>query len=142
MPAIIADNDDPEHRHRVKVIIPHIDENIVHDEWVERMGGYAGSGGYGSFEIPRVGTEVVLFSEWGAGERLFYMTLFNEQFTVPPDFTDETVRGTRVDGDYKLIVEGDLYFRAGRVKIESDSSVDIIAPAGVFQRSGGEEEEE
>lgn len=141
VPAIVADNDDPEHQHRIKVIIPLIDEEKVHDEWVRQMGGFAGSGGYGNFDIPKKGSEVVLFSEFGQGENLYYMCVYNEENDVPGDFPDETVRGLRSDCDYKLVVEGDLYIKAGSITFESNSTIDNIAPAGVFNRAGKEEEE-
>jgi uncharacterized protein involved in type VI secretion and phage assembly len=134
VPAIVAINDDPEHQHRIKVIIPIIDEEQVHDEWVRQLGTHSGSGGYGSFYIPQVGQEVTLFSEFGQGENLFYLSVYNEDNDVPGDFADETTKGVRSDCDYKIITAGDFQIRAGSLKIEVDSTVEIIAPGGIFER--------
>jgi len=134
VPAIVAVNDDPEKQHRIKVIIPAIDEEQVHDEWVRQMGGFAGSRGYGNFDVPSIGSEVVLFSEFGQGENIFYLCVYNEDNRVSDDFQDETVRGFRTDGDYKMVIGGNLEISANKVLIESDSSIEEVAPAGVFQR--------
>jgi hypothetical protein len=141
VPAIVADNDDPEHRHRIRVIIPCLDEQRIHDEWIIQMGGFAGSKGYGNFDIPAIGSEVRLFSEFGQGENICYLACYNEANDVPGDFTDETSRGLRSDCDYKIIVDGDLYIRAGSIVFESDSTIENIAPGGVFDRAGTEEEQ-
>lgn len=137
VPGIVAANDDPEHRHRIKVIIPHMnnedEQDKVFDEWVEQMGGFAGSGGYGSFDIPRKGTEVLLFSEWGQGERLFYLAIYNETNLVPGDFNDETARGMRSDGDMKFICSGDLILEGGRILMKSAfGTMQIDAAAGII----------
>jgi hypothetical protein len=133
--AIVADNNDPDNQHRIKVIIPIIDQQKVQNEWVRQMGGFAGSGGYGNFDIPKMGSEVMLFSEFGQGENIFYLCVYNENNDVPGDFQDETTRGLRSDCDYKIITEGDFLIRAGSLKIEVDSTVEIVAPAGVFERN-------
>ncbi len=130
--AIVAVNDDPEHQHRVKVIIPTIDEEHVHDVWVRRLCLFTGAQGYGDFHPPERGNEVVLFGRLGQKHNLFYLSVFNEDFVVPADFRSPTVRGIRTDGDYKQIVELDYYLRAGRARFETDASMEFIAPAGVF----------
>jgi hypothetical protein len=133
VPAFVADNLDPEYQHRIKVIIPLIDEEKVHDDWVRQMGGFAGSAGYGQFDIPAVGSEVVLFSEFGQGENLYYMACYNELNVVPGDFPDETARGIRSDGDLKLICDGDLILEGGRVLIKSRfGTIQISAAAGLI----------
>jgi Type VI secretion system/phage-baseplate injector OB domain len=131
--AIVAKNDDPEHRHRVKVVIPSIDENEIHDKWCDRLVWWAGSPGYGDFHIPEIGSEVVLFGRLSEKYVLFFISRFNEDYPVPKDFwRPPDTRGFRTDGDYKSIVELDHQLRAGRFLIESDSSVRIIAPAGLW----------
>jgi hypothetical protein len=74
----------------------------------------------------------VLFGRLGQKHNLYYSSVFNENFIVPADFRSPTVRGFRTDGDYKSIVELDHQIRAGRLHIETDSSVRIIAPGGLF----------
>ncbi len=131
-PAIVADNDDPERQHRIRVVIPSIDEDYMHDEWVRRLVLFTGAPGYGDFHVPELGSEVALFGAKGQKYSLFYASVFNEDFVIPPDFQNTGTRGVRNDGDYILSTEGDLFLRGGRVIIESDSSVRITAPAGFF----------
>lgn len=138
--AIVADNEDPEHQHRIRVVIPTIDEDLVHDVWIRQMGVYVGAPGYGSFFLPPVGAEVVLFGRLGQKHNLYYLCVYNEDFIVPPDFHNNpagglnggSVSGVRVPGDLKQIADGDYQLRAGRAHIESDSSISIIAPGGLF----------
>ena len=130
--AIVAVVDDPEHRHRIKVKIPAIDENQIHDMWVDRLVWFTGPEGYGDFHLPGIGSEVVLFGRLGEKKHLYYMSRFNEDFIVPPEFRSSTVKGFRTDGDCRMIVDLDFYMRGGRVMIESDASVRIIAPGGLF----------
>lgn len=131
--AIVARNEDPEHRHRVKVVIPSIDENQIHDKWCDRLVWWAGSPGYGDFHIPEIGSEVVLFGRMSEKYHVFYISRFNEEYPVPKDFwTPPHTRGFRTDGAYKSIVELDHQMHAGRFLIEADASIRLIAPAGFF----------
>jgi phage baseplate assembly protein gpV len=141
VPAIVADNADPEHQHRIRVTIPAIDEDQIHDEWIRQLGNHAGSGGYGSFYIPKIGQEVMLFSEFGQGENLFYMSVYNEDNDVPGDFPDESVKGMRSDGDLKFITDGGVYIRGGDITLECDfGAMKFISPAGEFHMTKREEE--
>jgi hypothetical protein len=115
VPAIVADNEDPEYQHRIKVIIPIIDEEEVQDDWVRQKGGLAGSNGYGFFFVPAKGSLVVLSGEFGQGENLYYECVYSEVSLVPGDFPDESVSGIRVPGDLKLICDGDLILEGGRI---------------------------
>lgn len=131
--AIVAVNEDPEHQHRIKVVIPSVDEDRVHDKWCDRLVIWSGAPGYGDFHIPEKGSEVVLIGRLGGKHNLMYISRFNEDFPVPKDFwLPPHTRGFRTDGDYKTIVTLDHQMYAGRYRIESDSSVQIIAPAGFF----------
>ena len=133
--AIVAVTEDPEHQHRIKVVIPMMDEERVRDEWVRPMVPYVGGPGFGSFFVPRSGSEVVLFGRLGQKHSLFYVSVYNEDHPVPADFQvqhPETVAGFRVPGDFKLIVEGDLQFRCLGLHIETDGAINIIAKAGFF----------
>jgi Phage-related baseplate assembly protein. len=130
--AIVAKNLDPEHQHRIKVVIPSIDENIIHDKWIKRAVWWAGAPGYGDFHIPEIGSEVILFGRLGQKHNLYFMSVYNEDHIVPADFRRPTIRGFRTDGDYASIVELDHQIRAGRLFIETDATVRIIAPAGLF----------
>ncbi|HXG23680.1 MAG TPA: phage baseplate assembly protein V [Chthonomonadales bacterium] len=130
--AIVAVNEDPENQHRIKVVIPAIDENKICNKWVKRLVWWAGAPGYGDFHIPEIGSEVVLFGRLGQKHNLYYISVFNEDFIVPSDFRKPDTRGFRTDGDYKAIVELDYQIRAGRLLIETDASARIIAPGGLY----------
>ncbi len=128
---IVADNEDPERQHRVKVIIPSIDEDLIYDDWARQMVFCLGNG-YGSSFLPPVGSEVLLFGGLGQKYNLFYAGLYNEEMQLAADFEDSTVSGFRVPGDMKLIADLDAQLRAGRVSIEADSVISLVAPGGLF----------
>jgi len=133
--AIVSVTDDPEHQHRIKVVIPMMDEDRVRDEWVRPMVPYVGGPGFGSFFVPAKGSEVVLFGRLGQKHSLFYMSVYNETHPVPADFQlqdPETVAGFRVPVDFKLIVAGDFQINCGALQIEATGAINIIAPAGFF----------
>lgn len=129
---IVAVNEDPERRGRVKVIIPLVSEEEVYDVWARRVQLFVGGPGYGDFHPLELNTEVVLWGRMGDPNNLFYAPLYNEDFPVPSEFQNTAARGLRADGDYLLICDGDLFLRAGRIVMESSSTIRITAPAGVF----------
>jgi hypothetical protein len=136
---IVAINEDPENQHRIKVYIPAIDESTIYDKWVKQVGVFVGGNGFGSFYVPPVRSEVVLFGRLGQRYNLYYMSVYGEDFVVPADFRDTAVCGVRAPADLKHICEGDYQLRAGRAHIETDASLRIIAPGGIFlngRRSG------
>lgn len=104
VPAIVADNDDPERQHRVRVIIPSIDEDLIFDEWARQMVFCLGDG-YGSAFIPPKGSEVVLFGQLGQKFNLFYASLYNEEMLVPDGFDDEMTVGIKAPGNLTFIAE-------------------------------------
>jgi hypothetical protein len=104
VPAIVGDNQDPERRHRVRVIIPAIDENEIYDEWASQMVFCLGTG-FGSAFIPPAGSEVVLFGRLGQKYGLYYASVYNEEMTVPAGFDDEQTVGVHVPGNLKLIAD-------------------------------------
>jgi len=133
VPAIVVENEDPEHEHRIKVVIPAMDEEKAYPEWVRSLSALAFGNGFGSFFPPPLKAEVVLFGQLGQKHHLFYMGgLYNEDFKTPADFENAAMRGFRVPGDFKLIVEGDLQLRAGGIQIEATGAINIIAPGGFF----------
>ncbi len=85
---IVADTNDPEQMHRVKVVIPSIDESYIHGEWVTFMQPWVGSPGYGPVHLPDIGSEVLLFGRLGDPHMLFCLSRFNEDYTVPAEFAD------------------------------------------------------
>ena len=128
---IVADNEDPDRQHRVKVIIPSIDEDMVFDDWARQMVFCMGNG-FGSVFIPPVGSEVVLFGALGQKYNLFYASVYNEDMQTAADFEDSTVSGFRVQGDLKMIADLDMQLRAGRMSIETDAQMNFVAPGGFF----------
>jgi hypothetical protein len=132
LPGIVAENEDPENQHRIKVVIPSIDEDRVCDEWVKQLVLYVGPPGYGSFFVPEKGVEVALFGELGEKHTLFYLPVFNEDRVTPSDFDTPAKVGFRVPGDFKVIAEGDMQLRAGGIQIEADGAIHIVVPGGLF----------
>jgi hypothetical protein len=88
----------------IKVIIPVLDENEVHDEWVTPLVAWVGADGYGPVNPPALGSEVVLFSEMNDGETLFYLSRYNEDYRVPVEFADGA-RGLKTDTKYRVLVD-------------------------------------
>lgn len=111
VPAIVADNNDPERQHRVRVIIPSIDESLIFDEWARQMVFCLGDG-YGSAFIPPKGSEVVLFGQLGQKYNLFYASLYNEEMLVPDGFQNEMTVGIKAPGNLTFIAEELAKFQA------------------------------
>jgi hypothetical protein len=133
VPAIVVENEDPEHEHRIKVVIPAMDEEKAYPEWVRSLSALVLGFGFGSFFVPPLKAEVVLFGQLGQKHHLFYMGgLYNEDFKTPADFADASVCGFRVPADLKFIAEGDMQLRALRMQIETTGAINIIAPGGFF----------
>lgn len=128
---IVAVNEDPERQHRVKVIIPSIDEEKVFDDWARQMVFCMGNG-YGSVFIPPVGSEVVLFGGLGQKYNLFYAGLYNEEMQIAADFENSTMSGFRVPGDLKIMADLDMQLRGGRGAFEFDGQLNIVAPGGII----------
>lgn len=101
VPAIVADNQDPERQHRVRVIIPSIDEDLIYDEWARQMVFCLGLG-FGSVFVPPVGSEVVLFGQLGQKHNLFFASLYNEEQRISASLS-EMVAGIHAPGDLKFI---------------------------------------
>lgn len=131
VPGKVVDVDDPERMHRIKALIPIINENEPHDEWINALVPWVGAEGYGPVHLPEINTEILIFGEYGESEMLFYLCRYNEVRHTPREFSDGGA-GLRVQTDYRIISDGDLYLRGGRVIIEATASVRITAPAGFF----------
>jgi len=136
---IVAINEDPENQHRIKVVIPSIDSDHIFDKWVRQIGAYVGGPGFGSFFMPANGSEVVLFGRLGQKHNLYYQSVYNEDFPVAMDFRNDdggsgggAISGIRAPGDLKIITEYDMQLRMGRAHLESDATIRMIAPGGVF----------
>jgi hypothetical protein len=117
--AVVAVNDDPEGMHRIKVLIPALDEAVIHDEWVTALVPWVGAAGYGPVYRPALGSEVLLFGRLGQPHSLFYLCRYNEDFNVPAEFSDGS-RGAKLDTPYRLLC--DLL-----IQILSESQIDVGA---------------
>lgn len=134
--AIVAVNDDPERQHRIKVIIPVIDETTVHDEWVRALVPWVGAAGFGHVGMPEVGSEVLLLGRLGERHNLFYAQMFNEDFLTPAEFSDGS-RGFKNDRVTRLL--GSLLFLISsqtQITVSAGSLVEADAP-NVKLQSGG-----
>ena len=121
----------------VKVIIPALDENLVHDEWVPQLVPWVGPSGYGPFNAPEVGSEVVLFSRLNEGSTLFYLSRYNEEFTPPSEGADGS-RGFKSDRIVRLLC--DLLFEIAsgtQVLVRAAGRADVQAPDVFLKSEGG-----
>jgi len=148
IPGIVAINEDPEHQDRIKCVIPYIDEDAIHDKWIDSLVRFTGPEGYGDSHRPALGTEVVLLGRGGMPHNLFYAARFNEDFLVPERLRSNGVRGFRHDDDYLALMDGDYTLEAGgkvtitaegevklsgsKIVLQSDTKVEIDAPQGLW----------
>lgn len=135
--AVVAENLDPEHRHRVKCIIPALNSeekpDEVHDEWIDCKMPFAGSGGHGDVAIPAVGSMVLISGEFGQAEKLYYECTYARTSVTPGDSDDEAVRVIDAPGDLVIRCKGDLRITCGRFLAEARfGTVQIGSPAGTI----------
>jgi len=126
VPAIVADNRDEERQHRVRVIIPSIDEDLIFDEWARQLVFCLGNG-FGSAFIPPRGSEVVLFGQLGQKFNLFYASLYNEEMSVPEGFNDEKSVGIHAPGNMTFRAEELLKLQAKNIEAIADQVAKILA---------------
>lgn len=129
---IVVDNNDPENQHRVRLLIPSIDEDRIYDKWARQLVMFVGGPGYGSFFVPAEGSEVVVWGRLGQKHNLYYMSVYNENYIVPEDFRSSAVCGIRAPGDMKLMTEGDLQLEMGGGRVRTRGAFEIISPGGIF----------
>lgn len=126
VPAIVADNQDEERQHRVRVIIPSIDADMIYDEWVRQFVFCLGNG-FGSAFIPPKGSEVVLFGQLGGKFNLFYASLYNEEMSVPEGFNDELTVGVHAPGNLTFIAEELAKIQAKNIEAIAAQVAKILA---------------
>lgn len=120
VPALVADNEDPDRQHRIKVTIPSIDPDIVYDEWARQMVLSCLGDGFGAAWVPPKGSEVVLFGQLGEKHHLFYASLYNEEMRVPEGYPDERSVGAKVPENLRFRAEELGRFDAKNVEINAD----------------------
>lgn len=102
--AIVADNQDPENQHRVRLVIPSIDEDMIYDQWARALVFCLGDG-YGSAFVPPQGAEVAVFGQLGQKYNLFYAPIYNEEMRMPSGFADEKNVGVKAPENLTLVAE-------------------------------------
>ncbi len=102
---IVAENEDPENLCRVQLVIPIIDENVIHEVWARRGNAYVGATGFGDYFVPEIGAECLVWGRMGDTNNLFYMPLYNETHRASAEFPDKENAGVHVPGNLKLIAE-------------------------------------
>ena len=117
---IVAENVDPDLQHRVKVIIPSIDEDLVFDEWAKQLVLSCLGDGFGAVWVPPVGSEVVLFGQLGQKYNLFYMSVYNEEMRVPEGYDNEMSVGAHVPGNLAYRAEEIGIFSAREINFHAD----------------------
>lgn len=126
--AVVAVNEDPEGMHRIKVIIPAIDEAVIHDEWVTALVPWVGAPSFGMVGVPALDSEVLLFGRLGEPHTLFYVPRFNEDFQVPAEFADGS-RGCKYDTALRLLGAALVQIISGRqLYLGEGSLADVDAP--------------
>lgn len=124
--AIVADNQDPERQHRVRVIIPTIDEDLIFDEWARQLVFCLGDG-YGSAFIPPKGSEVILFGTLGQKYNLFYASVYNEEMFMPEGYDDEMTVGVHAPGNLIFIAEQLAKIQAQNIEAIAEQVAKILA---------------
>lgn len=126
--AVVAVNQDPEGMHRIKVIIPAIDEAVIHDEWVTALVPWVRAPGFGMVGVPALDSEVLLLGRLGEPHTLFYVPRFNEDFQVPAEFADGS-RGCKYDMALRLLGAALVQIISGRqLYLGEGSLADVGAP--------------
>ncbi len=126
VPGIVADNQDPENQHRVRVIIPSIDEDMIFDEWARQMVFCLGNG-YGSAFIPPKNSEVVLFGQLGQKFNLFYASLYNEEMLMPSGYKNELTVGIHAPGNLIFIAEQVAKIQANNIELIAAQVAKMLA---------------
>lgn len=128
--ARVADVDDLEGMHRVRVVVPMYDENEILDEWIPAMQAFTRKDGYGAVFRPEIGSEVLLFGRFGERHTLFYMSRYNEERRTPSEFDDGSC-GFKLDTAFKVL--GDQL-----VLIVSAQSITLQSPLVTLGSQGAE----
>jgi hypothetical protein len=122
----------------IKALIPSIDPNRVHDQWITQMVPWVGQPGYGPAFAPAVGSEVLITGRYGGTYTLYYLGRYNTRNTMPQEFSDGS-RGCKCDTILRLLCDVLMEIKSQtQVLIEAGQRVDVDAP-DVRVKSGGAE---
>lgn len=103
--AIVAETDDPENQHRIKVVIPSINEDEVYDEWVRPMTPFSMGDGFGLVMIPPKGSEVSITGVLAQKHNLSYSSAVYNEETRKSDQLGPDTAGIHVPANLKFIAE-------------------------------------
>jgi hypothetical protein len=108
LPAIVANVQDPQNRHRIQVIIPSIDEAQIFPKWIDRGDNWFADGpGFGDYHLPGLGSEVFISGTRGEKYHWRYGARCNENYVVPPVFQGRyDVRGYHTNQNYEEHIDG------------------------------------
>ena len=122
-PALVADIDDPEKQHRVRAIIPAIDEDLIYDEWI-RPAAFCLGDGFGSVFIPPVGSEILVTGTLGQKFNLSYFSTYNEEIMMPSELNKD-ICGIKVPKDFQLIAQMVMKLLAKEIHVIAEQLAEL-----------------
>lgn len=124
--AIVADTNDPEKRHRIKVSIPTIDEDLVYDDWIAPATPFSFGDGFGSVFLPKVGIEVLITGVLGQKYNFVYHgAVYNEENKAPE--LGENTQGMKVPGNLTFIAILLMLLQAQNIRMIAEQLAHIEA---------------
>lgn len=134
--AIVADTNDPDKQHRIKVVIPAIDPDLIYDDWVRCASGVCLGDGLGSVFIPEKGQEVLISGVLGQKFNLVYHApLYHEENHTPGEL-DKDTPGIKVPKNLSFIAGLLLKLLGQNILAEAEqlatfkgNNADVIATA-------------
>lgn len=116
----------------IKAIIPAIDPNLVHDQWITQVVPWVGQPGYGPACAPAVGSEVLITGLYGGEHTLFYQSRYNARHAVAEEFADGS-RGCKCETVYRLLCDLLVQIRSQtQVQVRGEERVDVESGAEVY----------
>src|SRR5436190_10432429 len=113
---IVAENEDPDNQHRIKVILPSIAGEEVYDDWV-RPAPFCMGDGLGLVMIPPRGSEVLVTGVLGQKYNLCYHgAVYNEEMAIPAELGIDTP-GIKVPENLSFIVGMQLLLQAENMRL-------------------------
>lgn len=132
--AFVVDNNDPEERGRLKLKIPTIHGDQVHDYWAFPKGQYAGNG-YGFLMLPKIGDAVYVVFENGDSEHPLWEHGWwakNEMMDID-SYPDDFVLHTHANHRVELNNKGNNI----RIKLSEGSVIEVNDFGISLIRNGG-----
>lgn len=122
---IVTDTNDPDRQHRIKVILPSIDEDNQHDDWIRPSSRICLGEGFGSVFLPEKGQEVLVTGVLGDKYNFVYEgAVYNESQTIPEELNADWP-GIKVPKNLVFIATMILRLAAQTIEILADGLVKI-----------------